>query len=316
MMYNILWFEDEVSKFERFNEIAELKGFKLHPIGVRQKGIDELKLHPDRYDAVLLDAEMPENSEHEVAGTSGIKNVIQVATEIHIPCFVSTGQDYIKKNSLFRDIHKHVFIKGFADKSAGLGGDAELFAAMTETLGQVEKTKTKRLYADVVTSLEGLQVEEETYESFISILSAMHFPDAHTDFNASSQYNSLRKVFENMCKAFIRVGVLPDAFIEEGKVNIVESYRYLTGAEKLRPKHIPFYHDGELMPRYIAEPLSPAIFILNAKSHSSTGKVVIPQSKHVLFSYTMLFCEMLVWAFGYIQQHPDIDQNKSEWKRS
>ena len=90
-----------------------MKGFKLFPVGVRQKGIDELKLHPDKYDAVLLDAEMPERSENEVAGTSGIKNVIQVATELHIPCFVSSGQDYIKNNALFRDIHKYVFIKGF-----------------------------------------------------------------------------------------------------------------------------------------------------------------------------------------------------------
>ena len=71
-MYNVLWFEDEDYKFVRFKEISELKGFDLIPVGVRQRGIDELKLHPGKYDAILLDAEMPEKTENEKAGTSGI----------------------------------------------------------------------------------------------------------------------------------------------------------------------------------------------------------------------------------------------------
>lgn len=315
-MYNVLWFEDEDYKFQRFKEIAELKGFKLILVKVRQQGINELKLHPGKYDAILLDAEMPEQSENEKAGTSGIKNVIEVATELQIPLFVSTGQDYLKQNDLFPGIYKHVFVKGFKDKSAGLGGDDELFAAMTDELDQLEKSKIKRMYSDVVVGMEGLEVEDEAYNNFLLILSALHFPDSHIDFNAGSQYNSLRIVFENICKAFIRKGILPDAFIEEGRVNILESYRYLTGFEKMRPKHILFYHDGEILPRYIAEPLSPIIFILNAKSHSGTGKVALPQSRYKLFSDALLFCEIIVFAYDYIRQHPDIDQNKSEWMQT
>ena len=97
-MYNVLWFEDEDYKFQTFKELAEERGFALFPVGVRRKGINELKLHQGKYDAILLDAEMPEESENEKAGTEGIKNVIEVATELQIPLFVSTGQDYLKKN--------------------------------------------------------------------------------------------------------------------------------------------------------------------------------------------------------------------------
>ena len=53
-MYNVLWFEDEDYKFQTFKELAEAKGFALFPVGVRRKGINELKLHQGKYDALAI----------------------------------------------------------------------------------------------------------------------------------------------------------------------------------------------------------------------------------------------------------------------
>jgi CheY-like chemotaxis protein len=327
-MYNVLWFEDEDYKFERFREIAELKGFKLHPVGVRQKGIDELKLHPDRYDAVLLDAEMPERSEHEVAGTSGIKDVVQVTTELHIPLFVSTGKDHIKNNEFFRQSFTNVFVKGFPDKSAGLGGDDELFAAMTEALGQLEKTKIKRLYADVITALSAIGIEEKGTEILLPILCKMHNPDEHTDFSPILHYTQLRILIEYIFRALNKYGILPDAFINDDKqsnngrrgVNLDMSCKYLQGAEA---SHIPFKAKEAIFPIQIGRNISSIIYFANNNSHSTQleaedeklirEELSKPRAKYILYSFTMMLSEAIIWTCEYIAEHPSYAQNQAQW---
>ncbi len=327
-MYSVLWFEDEDYKFQRFKEIAELKGFSLIPVGVRQRGIDELKLHPEKYDAVLLDAEMPERSEHEVAGTSGIKDVVQVTTELHIPLFISTGKDHLKNNEFFRQFYKNIFVKGFPDKSAGLGGDDELFEAMSDALGQLEKTKIKRQYEDVITALSALGLEDEGCDVLLPILCKMHNPEAHTDFNPTLHYTQLRIFIEYLFRKFNEHGILPDAFIvEEGKsnngrkgVNLDMSCRYLQGVAS---SYIPFKAKEPIFPIQVGKNISSIIYFANTNSHSAqltedeeklvTAELAKPRSKYTLYSFTMMLCECVIWMYGYIQDHPNYTQNQAQW---
>lgn len=327
-MYSVLWFEDEDYKFQRFKEIAELKGFSLIPVGVRQRGIDELKLHPEKYDAVLLDAEMPERSEHEVAGTSGIKDVVQVTTELHIPLFISTGKDHLKNNEFFRQFYKNIFVKGFPDKSAGLGGDDELFEAMSDALGQLEKTKIKRQYEDVITALSALGLEAEGCDVLLPILCKMHNPEAHADFNPTLHYTQLRIFIEYLFRKFNEYGILPDAFIvEEGKsnngrkgVNLDMSCRYLQGAEA---SYIPYKAAEAIFPIQVGRNISSIIYFANTNSHSAqltedeeklvTVELAKPRSKYTLYSFAMMLCECVIWMYGYIQDHPNYAQNQAQW---
>lgn len=327
-MYNVLWFEDEDYKFQTFKELAEERGFALFPVGVRRKGINELKLHQGKYDAILLDAEMPEEAENEKAGTEGIKNVIEVATELQIPLFVSTGQDYLKKNPLFKGIYKHVFVKGFPDKTAGLGGDDELFEAMSDALGQLEKTKIKRMYADVITALSALGLEAEGCDVLLPILCKMHNPEAHADFNPTLHYTQLRIFIEYLFRKFNEHGILPDAFIvEEGKsnngrkgVNLDMSCRYLQGAEA---SHIPFKAKEAIFPIQVGRNISSIIYFANTNSHSAqltedeekqvTVELAKPRSKYTLYSFAMMLCECVIWMYGYIQDHPSYAQNQAQW---
>lgn len=327
-MYNILWFEDEDYKFLRFKEIAELKGFCLIPVGVRQRGIDELRLHPNKYDAILMDAEMPEKSEQEKAGIGGIMNVIEVATELQIPLFVSTGQDYLKKNPLFKTLYKHVFVKGYRDESAGLGGDDELFAAMEDELGQLEKTKIKRMYADVIIALAALNLEDEGCDVLLPILCKMHNPEAHVDFNPTLHYTQLRIFIEYLFRKFNEHGILPDAFIvEEGKsnngrrgVNLDLSCKYLQGAEA---SYIPFKAKDAIFPIQVGRNISSIIYFANTNSHSAqltedeeklvTAELAKPRFKYTLYSFAMMLCECVLWMYGYIQDHPNYAQNQAQW---
>lgn len=328
-MYNVLWFEDEDYKFERFKEIAGLKGFGLIPVVVRQRGIDELRLHPGKYDAILLDAEMPEKSENEKAGTAGIMNVVEVATELKIPLFVSTGKDYIKKNPLFKGLYKHVFVKGFPDESAGLGGDDELFAAMEEELGQLEKTKIKRMYADVITALSALNLEDEGCDVLLPILCKLHNPEAHADFNPTLHYTQLRIFIEYLFRKFNEHGILPDAFIvDEGKsengrrgVNLDLSCRYLKGDEP--SQYIPYKAKNPVFPIQVGRNISSIIYFANINSHSAqltedeeklvTVELAKPRSKYTLYSFAMMLCECVIWMYGYIQDHPNYAQNQALW---
>lgn len=327
-MYNVLWFEDEVDDYEDFYEDAESRGLKLENVQYRQKGIEALKLHKDKYDAILLDAEMPEKSIHETAGTSGIKDVVKLANELHIPCFVSTGKDHLKDNDFFQQAYTYVFVKGYAIKEKGLGGDNELFATMLDVLGQREKTQIKRLYADVITALESLGIVDEGCEILLPILCKMHNPEDHLDFNPIHHYTQLRILIEYLFRIFNKNGILPDAFIlDEGKsnngrrgVNLDLSCKYLQGE---KATHIPYQSEKPIFPSQLGFNILAIIRYANTSSHSAqltdadeklvADELAKPRSKYTLYTFVMMLCEAILWMYGYIQEHSNYASNQALW---
>lgn len=327
-MYNILWFEDEPYGYESLFELAEIRGLKLHQVGVRQQGLDELNLHKDKYDAIILDVEMPEKSTHETAGSSGVGEVVQLANELHIPCFVHTGKDHLKDNEFFKHAYTYVFVKGYALEEKGLGGNKELLATMLDVLGKREKTQIKRLYADVITALEALGIEDEGCEILLPILCKMHNPEDHPDFNPIHHYTQLRILIEYLFRVFNKNGILPDAFIlDEGQsnngrrgVNLDLSCKYLQGE---KATHIPYQSKERIFPPQLGFNILAIIRYANTSSHSAqltdadeklvADELAKPRSKYTLYTFVMMLCEAILWMYGYIQEHSNYVSNQALW---
>ncbi len=309
-MYNVLWLDDEYEKFETFEALAEYQGLKLNPFGLRQDGINELHLHPTFYDAILLDAKMPEKSANEVKSIKGVKDVINLAHELHIPVYISTGQPDLQKDSTFKDSFDNVFVKG--DATDMFGGDTELFAKMLSDLEQTEKSALLRQYADVITALQGLGKEKEGLDILLPIWSALQYPDNHKDFVAKKHYNQLRILIEHIFRAFNAKGILPDAFIPEGKVNLANSFYALNGQ---KPQHICWTREGAIIPRHIAGAMGSILFQGNTYSHSTIAADGQVSKDYLLFGNALLMCNAIIWANEYVKEHNDIETNKSEWIR-
>lgn len=327
MMHKVLWLDDQWELFEDdFMVQAKKKGIELIPFAVREDGITELRLYPERYEAVLTDASMPENKINQVESITGVNIVERIAHEHHMPVFISTGQPGLTKDTIFRDSHENVFIKG--DATETFGGDDELFAAMLETFAQKENNTIRRYYADVFAALSAIGIEEKGTEILLPILCKMHNPEAHADFNPTLHYTQLRIFIEYLFRKFNEHGILPDAFIvEEGKsnngrkgVNIDMSCRYLQGAAS---SYIPFKAKEPIFPIQVGKNISSIIYFANTNSHSAqltedeekqvTVELAKPRSKYTLYSFAMMLCECVIWMYGYIQDHPNYAQNQAQW---
>ena len=307
-MYNVLWFDDEHEKFETFEALAEYQGIKLHPVDVRQAGLDELRLHPNNYDAILLDAKMPEKSVNEVAGINGVKDVVNAAHELHIPVYISTGQPDLQQDKTFRLLFDNVFIKG--DKTDDFGGDDELFAKMLSDLGQSEKAEIHRRFADVFTALDKMCLSSEGDEILLPILQALCFPENHPDFDAKHNFNQLRIFIEYLFRIFMAAGILPPDFENaEGLIN-KEISLYLSG---LTPKYIPYRHEGAILPRHISDVLKNLLMKGNMNSHSRKIGEQSISVDYLFASHAYLICEMVMWAYDYLLEHPNPEENSKEW---
>lgn len=326
MRYKVLWLDDEYETFTSFSAMAKRKKIELHPFKVRQDGLNELKLHPYKYDAVLLDAKMPENDINEVTGIKGIKNVINFAHEIHVPVFISTGQPDLKSDLYFKDSFDNIFVKG--DATSVFGGDTELFAAMLKQLEHKEESIVKRLYVDVFTALKGLDVVDEGCEILLPILCKMHNPEDHPDFNPIHHYTQLRILIEYLFRVFNKNGILPDAFIlDEGKsnngrrgVNLDLSCKYLQGE---KATHIPYQSEKPIFPSQLGFNILAIIRYANTSSHSAqltdadeklvADELAKPRSKYTLYTFVMMLCEAILWMYGYIQEHSNYASNQALW---
>lgn len=306
---NILWLDDEWKNYQSFLDIAEFNEWNIKPYAIRKEGLDELSAHPDKYDIVITDAQMPENNNNEEMGINGLPDVIAMANKSQIPVFVWTGQDYLKRDSTFKILTKNLFIKGSGNDE--IGGQNELLEAIQKELENKEKTFAKNHYADVFVSLDKLGIRDDGYRILLSLLTAMLFPDKHKDFNADQLFNSLRQLIEQVFNVFIDKGILPDAFKNADNTILTESSKYLCGQE---PKNVPYKHNGAIIPREWTFQFSSCLNSVQKHSHSHIASDNnMPNPKYMLFSYTLLICEFIIWADKYIQDHPDYDANKSEW---
>ena len=100
--YNVIWIDDEWEKQLEFKNECEELGIHLKGFSYHKAGMDELDKHPNSWDAVLLDGEIKDKSEHEEPSTKGLLNALKHLADMHkfVPYFISTGKDKVKKNEM------------------------------------------------------------------------------------------------------------------------------------------------------------------------------------------------------------------------
>ena len=95
--YEILWIDDEWDQMVSFKEECEvIHQIKLHPFRTQKAGMEALDENLKKWDAILLDARMFDQSEeNEVAKLDGLRKAIahinQLASRRSIPYFIFTG---------------------------------------------------------------------------------------------------------------------------------------------------------------------------------------------------------------------------------
>lgn len=311
--YNVIWIDDEWEKQQEFKDECEDLGIHLQGFSYQKAGMDELDKHPNLWDAVILDGEIKDKSDHEKPSTKGLLNALMHLASLpanrQIPRFISTGKDKVKENEMLKD--EVIYIKDIDDE--------KLIDDIRATIDNIERFKVKKLYGDKIEALTSL-INQDICEDVLTILCAIHFPSSTSDFIPRLFYNPLRKGLECIFRAANRVGIIPDAFIASGVVNLNQCFMYLIGkdADKIGFR---YGNQGErIAPIYIQNMMSLILNLGNVNSHSQLTETELQaidnrilkeglSSKYLVFSMTLQLCEIASWMNRYISEHPDKDEN-------
>ena len=318
--YEVIWIDDEWEKMDAFKEECEvIHHIYLHPFRTQKAGMDEFDKNPKKWDAIILDAKMFDESENEVPRLDGLRKAVQHIYEKSllrkVPYFISTGQPDLMDNETFEQAFGTYYIKERDDK--------KLIEDLKTIASKSTRFQVKSYYLDALDQLVFL--DAWCCEKILDILEAMHFPEKTID--PLLYYNPLRKALEYVFRAANKVGVIPDDFFSGGMVNLNQCFMFLIGREA-RVLGYRYGGSGEgIVPRHIHDMMSLIINLGNYGSHSieqshptelseyevqKYDKQINAQgvnSKLLIFSIALQFCEIVKWMNHYITEHPNKEEN-------
>lgn len=301
--YNVIWIDDEWEKQQEFKEECEDLGIHLQGYSYQKAGMDELDKHPNLWDAVILDGEIKDKSDHEEPSTKGLLNALMHLASLpanrQIPRFISTGKDKVKDNEMLKD--EIIYIKDIDDE--------KLIDDIRKTIDNIEKFKVKILYKEIIDFLG--RINQEISDSIICIFEKMHYPDSNESFDSKLYYNQIRQAMECIFIEANKKGVIPDECFSSGRPIIDQCYRYLVGD--------PAYHAGvrygqqgeKVVPEYIEDMMSMIKNLGNEFSHPNENK----KTHYLLFSLALNLYEIAVWMYQYFENHPNKEDNLLKCKQ-
>ena len=172
--YNVIWLDDEWEIQQEFKDECEDLHIHLQPYSFQKAAMEELDKHPNSWDAIILDGEIKDQSDHEEPSTKGLLKALMYLAEKHkqIPRFISTGKDKVRDNEMLKD--EHIYIKDIDDE--------KLFDDIRNTIDNIERFRVKLLYKDVIELIGN--INKDVCESIISIFEKMHNPDSDISFDS------------------------------------------------------------------------------------------------------------------------------------
>ncbi len=221
----------------------------------------------------------------------------------------------------------------FKDKPCDENGKDDidyLFENIQKAAPLRTRNKIKHQYSALFEVMKSCQFEPESEDIMISVLSALHFPEESKGFDPVLYYNRLRQMVEYLFRAANKIGLLPDYFMEGGKVNLQGSSLYLAG-ETFTPSKdstnlfIRYGEKGEsVFRKNIASIVKNVLSVTSHHSHTIEidkedeeellAYYLETCSPYLLFGYALQLCEVIIWFGNYAKSHNDREANLAKCK--
>lgn len=313
-MYNVLWIDDQWDTLDGFIEkAATVYNLSITPYRTSKAGIEAIRSDLDKWDAVILDAKGLDESENEATDVIGLRKAKDFLLSLSkpIPYFIYTGQtDYLSSD---------FFKSAFGDFYSKYDGYNKILKAVVEAIEKKVENQTIHNYQDLFSSLESLGISEYTKDTFLDILLPLHYKEKEEGFRPVHHYTQLRKVIEYLFRECHRVGLVPDACISNGIINLNQCSLYLAGKnpEKI---NLRYGEEGDrIIPKHIERIIRSVLELGNTCSHSveldDEDKEKIEElfrsfkSNYLIYGLTLQLCEAVVWFANYIANHNDKEEN-------
>ncbi|MDD2494381.1 MAG: hypothetical protein PHE29_04235 [Tissierellia bacterium] len=201
--YNVIWIDDEWEKQTNFIEFCDINhGIDITPFKNSKVGMDALESNLSKWDAIILDAKVFDESNDEIASTKGlmssIKKIEALSTKKKVPYFISTGQPDLYSDNIFRESFGKFYSKDTDDEEL-------INDLMAEADKQVE-TQIRHKYNDL---FSWFPLPNE-------LLSILTYIETESTSD-SSCLNEVRKMLEWVSNLCIERGILPSEVKELNK---------------------------------------------------------------------------------------------------
>ncbi|MFT4803126.1 MAG: cold shock CspA family protein [Psychroserpens sp.] len=300
IFYNILWIDDEHETLGGTKGRAKRNGINLIPFKSLNGGMSELERNYPFYDGVLLDAKFFEN-EDDKEGTEDTYNVHRAKEQLlqlkkKFEVFVLTGQAEAYEDKTFKKAFTKVYKKGSDDEID------RLFTDVKESAACQEDTQLRHSYKRVFDVCTEKYIGEYSGRDLLKLLK----PEEES--SVDNQFNTLRKIVEDVFIAFNKFQLLPNAFITPS-ISINESSRFLSGknhkGELFKEKGYQHIQDTHL-PVQISSMLWNILAITQDGSHRAKIDTHVKTLNTTYLFQSVLYqlLDIVVWFKIYVDSNP------------
>jgi hypothetical protein len=291
--YEILWIDDQFEEQEAFLEYAYQNGIDISPYKTSKSGMEELKHKLFKYDGVILDAKVFNESEDEVAKLTGLTNSIyaikQLADKRITPYFIFTGQPDVIDNATFSELvgEVHVYKKTI--------DNAKLIADIKSMADQQNVTQIKHKYQKVFEACTDQYIGDYATQDLLDILSNIE------NDNLNNQFTTIRKIVEDIFRCFDKYELLPSEFITPS-VSLQGSSRFLSGQTQ---KEYTLNPDS-ILPKVIADSLRSILDVTQPASHRAKidEHLQTVNNTYLVQGSIYQLLDVIVWVKNHIDSNP------------
>jgi len=308
IFYNILWIDDEHETLSGTKGRAKRNGINLIPYKSLDGGMSELERNYPYYDGVLLDAKFFENEDDEAgsedtyASFRAKDRILQLPKKFEI--FILTGQAEAYEDRTFKKAFTKVYEKGKDEDVNRLFSDIEEAAK-----GQLD-TQLRHSFKRVFDLCTERYVGELAGQDLLNLLKVTD------ESNIDNDFNTIRKIVEDLFTAFHKYNLLPIEFVSPG-VALNESSKFLAGksSEGSLFTEKGFQHLEEThLPQQVASYIRSILSITQAGSHRSNIDKFVKQVRTPYLFKSVLYqlMDVLVWFKMYVDGNPKTEN----WQRT
>ncbi|MSP70552.1 MAG: hypothetical protein EXR20_09790 [Bacteroidetes bacterium] len=315
MKYKVLWIDDDCNTTGRdFIGQAEQDDVDITAFESHEEGIAFLEKNLNSFHAVILDAKVKHKKDDTVIGLDGLRasrdRLIELNNKVDLPYFIFTGQPDYQTNEVFKESYGDFYIKGEDNE--------KLIEELIKRIDNKEDYILQNEYRRVFEVCSEKYIGTESKKHLIKILASIRKPNEV--FDDELYFTQIRIILELMFRAANKLGLLHNACILNGKVNLSESSLFLAGKETL---HLNVRCCISHFPKLIADSVQSILFITGAASHTTDPGIKnnidllayrkIVQTPYLLYGLTFRLMDVLIWFKEYVDLNPNIEDNKKSW---
>ena len=328
----VLWVEDDTSIIPQFIEDAENSGLELVPNCCWDDAKEALENDYNRWSAIILDAKC---KHHRYSADSAVVFLREALKDISvlaatkgrtIPWYVLTGGDTSEVSDSIND-ERMKWDKDWTDstnkKYYSKNTDTEmLYNRIKYHAQESPRLQIQKMYRNVFNAIEECKIDDEAYNALEDLLVPIHFPGEIEACDYNDKFQKARDILEYIFRSMSAYGILPDW----GKqVNLTASSLLLDNMDFKNKDDSPIVKSrARILPKELSRIMKVMVNIIPPFCHSDSGiednvrkkeyMTSVENSTFLLKSFTLQFCDLILWYRNYLREHPDKEENAKNWE--